>query len=310
MRACLVISVLALGAGVANAGPFRQFYSTCYQPYYAPVSYSYYQPYSYATPAYTAPATPTPPAYSKDWRTALVEYSAALKEIEAYNQALNVIQPGFATSHVSYSGQGATLYGVSPAYSVKSVAQETSGLSAIDVGVILQQQARNAQQIVQAGSQISSEVNGTVGAITEGQVAVAKINAQGNANALTLQQAIELIKANTVPVTKTTTTTVSGGTAVAVAQPQVAQAPDRQAFLKNVARPDCANCHTAGPNMKGNFNVESVASLTRPQANEILRRITSTDPAVVMPKPASGQPVKHVPDDHMAAWVAMLSQVQ
>lgn len=317
MRSLILLSLATLGVvSTAQAGPYR-YYSTCYQPSYCTPTYANYSytPYyqTYYQPTYTAPyvaptppPTPVVPTYSTDWRSEVVKYNTALKEIEAFNQAMNTIQPGYASSHsVSYGGQGATLY-ATPAYSVKSQF-ETSGLSAVDVGVILQQQSRNANQISQAGSQITSEVNATVDKVSEGQIAVAKINAQSNANALTLQQAVELVKANTVPTTRTTTTVSGTGVAQPVVQPNVSAV--RAEFMK-IARQDCGECHTAGPKMKGNFSVDAIATLTRPQAKLIRRKITSLKAEDVMPKPAAGQPVTHVSDDHMEAWLEMLSQVQ
>ncbi len=291
---------------LGSAGPYRNFYSTgyCYPSYQ---SYSYYTPSYYQVPTYTAPAAPyvAPPTYSADWKAEAVKYVAGQKDLEAFNKFMSENVPAFAASHSTYyPGAGSTLYGVAP-YSVK-VATSTENVG-VNLELADQRTARLLSSTQDSYTQGLAQRTEFLAVASADTAREREINAKRDSAALVLQQAAALLQATNASASSKTTTVVSGTGVAPVVQPATA---DRSAFIKSVARADCQECHTPGPKMKGNFSVEAIGSLNRAQANEILRRITSTDPAVVMPKPAAGQPVKHVSDEHMAAWVSMLSQVQ
>lgn len=314
MRKVVLLSLVIVGivSLPVSAGPFRsRVYSTCYtpsysysQPYYAN---SYYQAY---TPAYVAPvAAPVPVITSTNWRDDYVKYVASVKEIEAFERAMGVIVPGFASSNASYyGGQGQTLYGAQPAYSVKATTvQETNG---INLELADQRSARFNDSLRETLGQANGLRQDTIAQQIEGNSEVAKINAKANAVALVQQQTAMLLNAaNPAPSTRTTTTYSSAGQTVA--QPAAVQLdPSRAAFMKNFARPDCARCHSAGPTLKGGFDIEALPSLNRSQAAAVWSRLTTDDPAKVMPKPDAGKTVVHLPADHLMQWAAFLSQAQ
>lgn len=313
MRSLFLLSVAALGVFSisASAGPFRsRVYSTCqasysYTPYYAPAYYSSY------TPAYTAPvAYPAPTVVSTDWRSEIVKYASSLKEIEAFNQAMGIINPGYVANATYYGGQGQTLYGAQPAYSVKATTvQETNG---INLELADQRSARFNDSLRETLGQANGLRQDTIAQSIEGNARVAEIQAKAQSAALAMQQAAILLQsANAAPSTKTTTTYSGSGTGQTVAQPAAVQVdPSRAAFMKNFGRPDCARCHSAGPTLKGGFDIETLPSLNRSQAAAVWSRITSDDPAKVMPKPEPGKPVVHLPADHLMQWAAFLSQAQ
>ncbi len=311
-RLLAALALLALVAipSLGSAGPYgRQYYSSC-TPYYSTAYYTpYYAPTYYAAPTYTAPAAPAVPVYSKDWRTELISYNTALKEIEAYNQALATVVPGYSAHANYYSGQGATLYGA-PAYSVKAaVVQENVG---VNLELADQRSARLIDGTKEAMAQGMSQRQEFLAVASQENARVAEINAKANAVALAQQQTAELFRAaNAAGSSKTTTVVAGTGNApVAVAQPNVAQNGQWAEFMKRYARPDCARCHAPGPAMKGGFNIESLPSLNRVQSDRVWAKLTSDDSAQVMPKPEAGKPVQHLPPDHMMAWAAMLSQAQ
>lgn len=316
MRLLLVLGAL-LAAGTASAGPFRQVYSTCYRaPSYYSYSYAqpvYYAPAVYAAPVYVAPAAPayTPPAvptYTPDWRTQALKYLNYREDYAAFDKFIGTVAPEFAVSHssASYPGQASTLYG----YSYKTVAE---AYNPVDLNQMDQRTARLIEGVRESLSQANTERSSNIAQLTDAQARVAEVRAKGEAAALVQQQAALLLQSTNAAASNRTTTTVSG-TGVAptqVIQPAVAaQNPQWAEFMKVVARPDCQRCHTAGPGMKGNFDIESLPRLNRSQAAHVLDKITSVDAATVMPKPEAGKPIVHVPPYHMMAWATMLSQVQ
>ncbi len=275
-----LIVLLAAGS-LANADGRRSFYSTCYQPYYQ----TYYPSYSYSYPSYptyTAPATPAVPAYSKDWRTALVEYNTALKEIEAYNQALGKVVPGYAD--VAYPGQAATLYAYPAAVAVTSVKERAYG--GFDVNQWQQTAGRLAQQAREGANLSNSEINASIATAVEGELRVSESVAKGQAAERVMQAAERVLRAAEASssASKTTTTTVIQPNAVANVSD-----PSMQAFLRDVAGPACASCHT-GPKAKGNVDITQYGSFTPAQKAVVLDRITTADLSKRMPRLADGKP--------------------
>ncbi len=295
----LALLVLLALPSLGSAGPFgrRSYYSTCYspsysyyQPYYAP---SYYQTYTPTYAPYVAPvAAPVPTVEAKSWRTAVVDYAASLKEIEAFNQAMNTIVPGYAAAHSTYyGGQGQTLYGVSPAYSVKSaVVTENVG---VNLELADQRSARLLDGTKEAFSSGMSQRQEFLAQSSQDSARTREINAKGNAAALVLQQAATLLQsAEAAPSQKTTTTYSGTGNApVAVAQPNIVADPDMQTFLKTVAVPACASCHS-GPNAKSKMDINQYASFNAAQKAAILERLLTDDPAKHMPRLPDGKPGK------------------
>lgn len=307
-----LLALLALPALGNASGRRAVYYSTCYPSYSYSYATPYYAPTYYApsyTPAYTAPAKPAIPAYSKDWRTALIDYNSALKEIEAYNQALATVVPGYSAHASYYGGQGATLYGAAPAYSVKTTSYtENVGLN---LEAADQRRGRLLKELRDAGTEEGRQYQEVFAQANQNNANEREIVAKGNAVALAVEKLTAAFQAaNAAPSSKTVTTYSGTGSApVQVAQPNVAQDPQRVEFMK-MARQDCARCHSPGPTMKGNFNIENVLSLNRAQADQVWARLTSDDATKVMPRPEPGKPVQHLPADHLMAWAAMLSQAQ
>ncbi len=281
MRWLFVSAVLVVGLGTlpVSAGPFgRTFYSTCYQPYYQ----TYYPSYSYSYPSYptyTAPAytAPAAPAYSTDWKTEAVKFAEKQDDYAKFlktMQALGVTYaaPGYAAAEVAYPAQAQTLYG----YSYQTV-KEAYG--ALDVNQLFQTQARLAAGTKEAMAEANSAFAANVGAVSDAQARVAEILAKGKA------VEASLIAANAQGSAKSTTTTT-------VIQPNVVanvSDPSMQAFLRDVAGPACASCHT-GPKAKGNVDITQYGSFTPAQKAVVLDRITTADLSKRMPRLADGKP--------------------
>ncbi len=279
MRWLFVSAVLVVGLGTlpVSAGPFgRTFYSTNYCPtYYQP----YYQPTYYATPAYTAPAytAPAAPVYNAaTWEAEAIKYAKQKDDYANFQKTMAALGINYATSNyaaeAAYPGVSPTLYG----YSYQTV-KEAYG--ALDVNQLFQTQARLAAGTKEAMAEANAAFASNVGVVTDAQARVQEILAKGKA------VEASLIAANAQGSAKSTTTTT-------VIQPNVVanvSDPSMQAFLRDVAGPACASCHT-GPKAKGNVDITQYASFTPQQKAVVLDRITTADMSKRMPRLADGKP--------------------
>ncbi len=119
-----------------------------------------------------------------------------------------------------------------------------------------------------------------VGASGDAQARVAEILAKGQSAAVALQAS------NAQGSAKQTTTTT-------VIQPNVqAQAvvtdPNMTEFLRTIAVPACASCHS-GPNAKAHLDINQYAGFTPQQKAIILERITTDDLSKRMPRLPDGK---------------------
>lgn len=223
--------------------------------------------------------------YELQNRKLAVEHSAILQMVDAlglkgnfaisgYGQSL--LYPGYGypftqtTANLgTYGANADSLYG----YSYSQIQQ---AYGSTDMNTLYQQAARNTQSAQSLGAQANTEFSGLVSQAGDNQARVAEILAKAQAAKIALDAAN--------PQSSKTTQTQVSVTGTSAAPNTVSSAGDDSAlFLKNVAVPLCASCHSGGT-VKGGFDVTQYPSLPLDKKVIVWGRLFDHDPARRMPK--------------------------
>jgi hypothetical protein len=292
--------------------------------YYYP-GYGYYA-YNYA---YTKQATLAAPAYIPyNWKKDVIQYAKDRDDQESFQKALvalglngqtTSVQQGVYNRYGSSIVHGDTLYG----YTYQQIQQ---AYGSTDMNVLNQQVARNVQGAqALAGDAFKGQLD-FAQQQGDNQARIAEYLARAEAAA---KLAIAATRAVEPPPSSTTTTVIQGqgGTVQQTQQgynqgqgqgtggtgqppgasgsgginpPSVSQALSVDNFVVQVIRPDCGACHS-GANAKGKLDLTKWASLTKAQRDVVIDRLTTRDPAKMMPrdlkdptKPGAPLPVSHL----------------
>lgn len=301
----LVLAVLSLFAVPLEAGGrFLRGRSSCSTGFCAPVVANTYVAPVYAASTYVAPApayvAPAVPTYTSDWKTRVVEYAKAKDDQLAFFGALkaigvngNVYDYGYGSYYKNYAAsstpvQGDTVYG----YTYNQI-QAAYGQT--DLNTLYQQASRLTQGAQTLASDANNGFQSLVQTAGDNQARIAEYFVNAQAQALLLQASKKAVEPQPQTITQTTIqgggSTIGQGGAVIQAQP----AGNDNGWMRTVAKPLCASCHT-GSNAAGKFDIDQYPLLTQEQKAVVWERLTTRDDGKRMPrdgkdKSKPGQPL-------------------
>lgn len=182
------------------------------------------------------------------------------------------------------AAQGNTVYGYQALTNLQSQ---------VDLGALYNQAARLTDQAQQLAGQAATDFQGLVQAESQSRADVARIIAQG-------QAAKEALQAVNVPQRtieqKVFSFRVIASSDGSVKVEEVPNVPDFDLLSSKQSAPldvskilveKCVNCHNSNKSMGG---LNLVAPITVNQRKEILERVTTNDPTLLMPRSADNKP--------------------
>lgn len=198
-------------------------------------------------------------------------------------------------SVTNFGANGQTAYG----YSYNTLAQLYGGS---DLNTLYQQAAQLGHGVQRAASEAQAGFQTLVGAEGQNRARVAEILARG-------QMAEQILKALVTPSatveTKGFSFRIGPQGVIEKVEDQTVDPATRQKVKEmwvDLAKNRCASCHT-GPEAKKGFDIATYPSFSPARKQEVLKRLTTTDDKVLMPRNQDGSAGARLTSDELRLFL-------